>query len=95
MTDLPSWFASFPFFTPAAMLGGIYWMLATDRLVTGASHRRELAEKDQRIADRDAVIAKQDKVIEVKDEQLERLAVVGEAFLKIMAAIDALSKRDS
>lgn len=66
-------------------------MLATDRIVTGASHRRELVEKDERIAERDLVIAKQDKVIEVLKEQNERLSVVGEGLLKVMSAIDRLS----
>lgn len=93
MSDLPGWFAQFPFLTPAAMLAGIYWMLATDRIVTGASHRRELAEKDERIAERDKVIAKQDKTIEVLTDQNERLSVVGEAFLKIMDAIDKISHK--
>ena len=51
---------------PVVMLVGLYWMLATDRLVTGATHRRALADKD-------AQIAKQDKAIEVKDGQIQKL----------------------
>lgn len=94
MSDLPSWLAQFPFLTPAAMLGGIYWMLASDRLVTGASHRRELAEKDARIAERDRVIERQAQVIEMRDKQVERLSIVAEAIVKMQNAIeDALENQ--
>lgn len=95
MSDIPSIVTQFPFLTPAAMLGGIYWMLATDKIVTGASHRRELAEKDKRIAERDKVIEKQEKVIQMRDEQVAHLTVIGEAFVKIQDAIDDLAKRNN
>ena len=55
----------------ASLLGLLFWMLATGRLVTRREH-------DNRMADKDA--------------QIEKLAVVGEAFLKIMTSVESLAK---
>ena len=69
----------------ATLLIWLFWMLATGRLVTRREH-------DNRMADKDAQIARQDRTIEVKDAQIEKLAVVGEAFLKIMTSVESLAK---
>lgn len=78
---------------PSLLTGGgvisllvlLFWMLATDRLVTGAAHRRELADKDSQ---RDVLL----KTIDVKDSQLEKLAVVGETTVRILSSVEALAK---
>jgi hypothetical protein len=67
------------------LLVGLFWMLATDRLVTGAAHRRELADKDSQIADLR-------KANDVKDRQLEKLTVVGETVAKVLESIEHLAK---
>ena len=50
---------------PSGLLNGVgvvtlvvlvFWMLATDRLVTGPAHRRELADKDRQLALKDDTI---------------------------------------
>lgn len=69
-----------------SMLALAYWMLATGRLYTGAQHR-EIVE------DKDAQIDRLNNAVDVKDKQLERLAVVGEAVVKILASVEELAKR--
>jgi hypothetical protein len=68
-----------------SLLSILFWMLATDRLITGPAHRRELDSKDD-------TIAKQDKTIEVQDKQLEDLAVIGETNLRILKTVEDLAK---
>ncbi|GAB3884622.1 hypothetical protein [Terrabacter terrigena] len=64
----------------------LWWMLATDRLVTGAAHRRELAYRDK-------LEDKQEQTITVQREQIDKLSVVGEAFVRIMTAVEALGAK--
>lgn len=71
----------------ASMFGLLYWMLATDRMITGPSHRRELAVKDEQIATQKETIA-------VKDGQLERLTVVGETVIKILDSVENIARRN-
>lgn len=79
-----------------AALVVLWWMLATDRLVTGAAHRREIANRDARIdeikADRDRLEEKQEQTIALQRDQIEKLSVVGEAFVRIMTAVESIGK---
>ena len=79
---------------PPALLNGVgvttllvilFWMLAREHLVTGPAHRRELADKD-------AQIDRLTNAVDVKDQQLEKLTVVGEAVVKILASVDEMAK---
>jgi hypothetical protein len=70
----------------ASMFGLLFWMLATDRMITGAGHRREIAVKNEQIATQRETIA-------VKDRQLERLAVVGETVVKILDSVETQARR--
>lgn len=70
------------------LLVGLFWMLATGRLVTRREH-------DGRIADKDQVIATQARTIDVKDSQLEKLSVVGETAIRILSSVEALAKERS
>ena len=81
---------------PPALLNGVgvvsllvvmFWMLSSDRLVTGAAHRREIADKDAQIS---TLI----KTIDVKDAQLEKLAIVGETTVRILASVEALANKE-
>jgi hypothetical protein len=72
----------------ASMFGLLFWMLATDRMITGPSHRREIAVKNEQITTQRETIA-------VKDRQLERLAVVGETVVKILDSVETLARRNS
>jgi len=69
-----------------SMLAGLFWMLATGRIVTRREHEGRISDKDQ-------VIATQAKTIEVKDNQLEKISIVGETALKILASVEAYAAR--
>lgn len=64
------------------LLVGIYWALITERLVTGAAHRRELAAKDQQIA---ANERGHDQRVADKDAQIVMWRAVGETAQAQMA----------
>lgn len=57
------------------LLALTYWLLATDRIVTGAAHQRELAAKDQQIAANERMYEQR---IADKDQQIVMWRAVGE-----------------
>lgn len=69
-----------------ASIAFLWWALATGRLYTGSQHR-------EIVKDKDAQIERLTKANDVKDAQIEKLSVVGEAFVKIMTAIEDMAKR--
>lgn len=71
--------------TAAGMFAGLFWMLATGRLVTRREH-------EGRVADKNEVIATQKTTIDVKDKQLENLAVVGETVIRILHSVEGTSR---
>jgi len=52
-----------------------YWLLATDRIITGAAHRREIAAKDQQLASNERMYEQR---IADKDTQVVMWRAVGE-----------------
>ena len=84
---------------PAAMLVGLFWMLARDHLVTGPAHRRELDAKDQqiadikascdqRVADKDAQVVMWRAVAETKDAQGTELLEHSRLSVQLLQAIE-------
>ena len=82
---------------PPALLNGVgvvsllvvtYWLLITDRIVTGAAHRREITDKDEQIA-----TLKQ--AVQVKDAQLEKVVIVGETTMRILTTVEAIARERS
>lgn len=67
------------------LLVGLFWMLATGRLVTRREH-------DGRIADKNEVIATQAQTIAVKDQQLEKLDIVGTTTIRILESVENLAR---
>lgn len=70
----------------ASMFGLLFLMLATDRMITGPAHRREIGVKDDEIKTLKATV-------EVKDSQLEKLSIVGDTTLRILTSIEDMAKR--
>lgn len=68
-----------------SLLVGLFWMIATGRLVTRREH-------DNRVADKDAQIADLRKANDVKDAQIEKLSVVGETVAKVLQSIETLAR---
>lgn len=63
------------------MLAGLYWMLATDRMVTGAAHRRELASREKENE-------RLWQTVESLTESLQKLTVNSELTVQTFRAID-------
>ena len=71
------------------LLVGLFWMLATGRLVTRREH-------DGRVADKDAQIADLRKANDVKDTQLEKLTNdVATTVIRVLESIHALAEKRS
>ena len=93
---------------PPALLNGVgvvgllvaaYWMLATGRLYTGASHREAMDAKDaqiaevkanaeQRIADKDTQVVMWRAVAETKDAQGTELLEHSRLSVQLLQAIE-------
>lgn len=71
-----------------ALLSGLFWMLATGRLVTRREH-------EARVGDLKEQNATLKTTVEVRDQQLKSLAVVGETVIKILASVDDLARKNS
>jgi len=91
---------------PAAMLAGLFWMLSTDRLVTGPSHRRELAAKDaqiasaeracdQRVADKDSQVVMWRAVGETSQAQIFELLEHSRFTVQLLQAIEQRAKEQA
>lgn len=86
-----------PFAGPSGAIGllaACYWMVVTDRLVPGRSHRRQLADKDRQLEDKDAQIAKWqaawEREVERADltaKQVDKLVAQGETTLAVLSAL--------
>ena len=63
------------------MLVGLFWMLATGRLYTGATHREIVADKDKRIA-------LQDQTIESLTSSTQKLTVNSDLTVQLLRSID-------
>lgn len=69
----------------SSMLGLLYWLIATGRLIPRRFY-------EERIADKDATIATQTKTIEVQRDQLGKALSTGETGVKILESIEALAR---
>ena len=68
------------------LVSGLFWMLATGRLVTRREHQERVGDlKEQNATLRTAN--------EIKDVQLEKLAIVGETTVKILASVEAMAEK--
>jgi hypothetical protein len=81
------------------LLALTYWLLATDRLITGRAHEREIAAKDaqlasneriyeQRIADKDAQIVMWRAVGETSQAQSAELLEHSRLSVQLLQAIE-------
>lgn len=85
---------------PPALLNGVgvgallvllFWMLATERLVTGPAHKRELDAKDKQIEDRDKQIALKDDTIGTLTGSVQKLTLNSELSVQLLRSIDKLA----
>ena len=68
------------------MLVGLFWMLATGRLYTGATHREIVADKDKRIA-------LQDKTIESLTGSVQKQTVNSDLTVSLLRSIDKTANK--
>lgn len=71
-----------------SLLVGLFWMLATGRIVT----RREL---DTRMSDKDEQIRNYREAAAISAVQTDSLASIGEMQVRLLKSIEELSKRRS
>ena len=69
-----------------AMLGGLWTLLATGRMVPGSVHRDRVSDKNEQIADLKAAV-------QIKDDQLDKALVGMEAWHKTMDAIEEIARQ--
>jgi hypothetical protein len=70
----------------AGLLVGLFWMLASGRIVTRREH-------EGRVADKDAQIADLRKANDVKDAQLEKLTSdVATTVIRVLESIENLAR---
>ena len=68
-----------------SLLSGLFWMLATGRLVTRREH-------EERVGDLKEQAETLRETVKVKDAQLEKLAIIGETTVKILASVEAFAR---
>lgn len=67
-----------------AMLGGLWTLVATGLMVPRRHHKDRIADKDEQIVLlRDAV--------KVKDDQIDKLTVANDAWVRTMSAVEKLA----
>ena len=75
------------------LLGWLFWMIATGRLVTRREHENRVGDKDKVIADKDAQIVMYRGASETKDAQLSELLEQGRLSIQLMEALEERSRR--
>lgn len=79
LADIPA--AVWSTATAAGMFTGLFWMLATGRLYTGATHREIVADKDKRIE-------LQDETITSLTGSTQKLTVNSDLTVQLLRSID-------
>jgi hypothetical protein len=74
------------------LLGWLYWMLASGRLVTRREHENRMADKDATIADKDEQIVMWRGTAETNAAQKQELLEQGRLSTQLLQAIEARAR---
>ena len=75
--------------TAASMFAGLFWMLATGRLLTRSQHAEVVHIKDEQIADKDQQVVLWRAVGETSQAQMVELLEHGRLSVQILRAIQS------